>query len=384
MRKALKLLLIVCLIAGLMPVAKLAAKADVVDDMDKLFRTTIAEVFDYENISETQITAEKNNLYDVDLNELGMCYDFTYESERGFALIILDDEEIKVSEIYTNESSPYSKDYKSIYVTQGVYWYYIDGVYYDCITNIRISETALQELSLSAFRGMPELQYSTETVNYLYRTENKYNILSSIPAYIYGKDNGCVPIAGTNLIAYYDKTYTNLIPNYEPGKTVLGTYRFNQQNETMEGVYDQLHVDMGTNIGGAGTTALQFRSGFQKYVKRAGYSVSFDNLMSWGNFDFSAAKSAVQAKKGIALFIHKYKALTITQNDNQDVLTYEYTNSDHAIAGFGCLEVNYTFADDSTRTDKYIHGSLGLGIYKTGYINVDMVDIATALAITIS
>ena len=116
---------------------------------------------------------------------------------------------------------------------------------------------------------------------------------------------------------------------------------------------------MGTNTNGAGTSVSQFKNGMKSYINKHGYSVSFQSLMAWGKFTFSSG-------------------------DNYEILSYEATNGNHAVAGFGCLEVEYTLADNTIRTDKYVHCSLGVGLYLNGYVNINMVKINDALAITIS
>ena len=246
-----------------------------------------------------------------------------------------------------------------------------------------ISEETIETVSETAYFGAIELKYSSEQINYTYRSETPYNILWSIPTYDYGKLNGCVPIAGTNLIAYLDKTYPNLIPDYEPGTSFLGRYSFKSGNDTIYAVSDILYADMGATIS-SGATISDFRSGMKKYVNRQGYNISFSSLMSWGKIKFDTAKSVVQQGKPIALFLSGHTSTTITTGEGYDMLNYETSNGNHAVAGFGCLEVTYTFSNNSTRTDRYIHCAMGVGIYQNAYLNVGSAKINEALAITIS
>lgn len=354
------------------------------DTLDALFKTTLEGILEQENVEETVVSAKKDMLYDIDLNDLGIQYSFQYGEEKGFAILI-DNGSPKVAEVYMDAISPYPENGSSkIYVTQGVYWYSNDKGTYDCVSGLSVSEEAKESIAETAYMGTLDIQYSSERVDYLHRSERPYHILSSIPLYSYGLSNGCVPIAGSNLIAYYDKTYPNLIPDYDAGTLVFGRYRFKTQNETTMALSETLHAEMGTNTDRAGTTVAQFKSGMKSYINKHGYSVSFQSLMSWGKFKFDSAKSVVQEEKAIALFVQNYKATTFSGDENYEILSYEATNGNHAVAGFGCLEVEYTLIDNTIRTDKYVHCSLGVGLYLNGYVNIDMVKIDDALAITIS
>ena len=73
------------------------------NEIDRLFESTITEIFDYEQTEGgAKVEAEKELLYDINLCELGVLYDFAYKDKEGFAIII-DDGDVKVTEIYTDE-----------------------------------------------------------------------------------------------------------------------------------------------------------------------------------------------------------------------------------------------------------------------------------------
>lgn len=352
------------------------------DELDHLFQSTLNSILDQELVGETIVSAQKEKLYDVDLNELGLIYSFEYADSEGFAMLI-DDGTPKITEVCMDAVSPYSdKVNQKIYVTEGMYWQYDGSRYYECSSGLPISEEAIETVSETAYHGAINLQYASEQIDYLYRSETPYNVLFSIPVYFHGHYGGCGPVAGTNLMAYYDKFHPNLIPNYEPGKIVFGFYVFNIENETTDAVGEALYADMGTDE--SGTTIPQFKSGMKKYINRQGYSVGFESLKSWGNFKFDQAKTAVQSNKALAVFLNGYRGITIHQNDGYDMLGFEYTSAKHVIAGFGCLEVNYTLTNNTTRTDRYIHGSMGVGLYPNAYINVDTAKIDEALVLNIS
>lgn len=362
----------------------ISTKAEVrYNEIDRLFENTITKIFDYEQTEGgAKVEAEKELLYDINLCELGVLYDFAYKDKEGFAIII-DDGDVKVTEIYTEGKNPYSKEnVKNVYVMEGMYWYSERGNYYESETGTEIGKETLEKVSESAYKGVEKLQYDTERVEFIYRTEKPYNVLSSIPTCTYGHLGGCVPIMGTNLIVYYDKTYTNLIPNYEPGRNILGRYRFNVENETTAALTDTLQKDMGTDENG--TTISEFQAGLRSYVKRQGYNVSFSSIMTSGKVNYEKAKTIVLQNKALAIFMSGYKGTTIVTNEGYDLLEYEYTKASHAVVGFGCLEVKYTLSDNSSRTDKYIHCSMGVGLNTNGYININTSNIDNVLEVTIS
>ena len=223
-----------------------------VDELDMLFQTTLEGILDREKVKETVISAKKDMIYDINLHDLGIQYRFEYGNEKGFAILI-DNGSPKVAEVYMDANSPYPDNGSlKIYVTQGIYWYSDENGIYDCISRLSVSEEAIESVAEAAYKGTIDIQYSSERVDYIHRSETPYHILSSIPLYSYGLSNGCVPIAGSNLIAYYDKTYSELIPNYEAGTLVFGRYRFKTQNETTMALSETLHAEMGTNTNGAG------------------------------------------------------------------------------------------------------------------------------------
>ncbi len=362
-----------------------ASASGIYDEFDRLFISTVSEIFDYEETADTIVSAEKTELYDIEISHLGLQYSFEYAGLGGFAIIIMDGGLPVVAEITTDAEAPFENpELTNVYVSHGVYWEY-DGIdYYDCVSGLPVDPESVEAMKEKAFFGGGSINYDSERVDYLYRSENRYNVLSSIPIYNYGGYNGCAAAAGSNLIAYYDKTYTNLIPNYDPGNLLFGNYRFKVANATTNALAETLFNDMGTNSIVPGTTITQFRSGMSAYINRQGYSVSYTSLFSFGSLNYENAKTAVLNGKAIALFMAGFRNVTFTNENGYDILHYEFTDTNHVSVGLGCLEVNYTLPNYSTVTHKYIHSSIGVGIYRNGYINIATTDIDEALVVNVS
>ena len=133
----------------------ISTKAEVrYNEIDRLFESTITEIFDYEQTEGgAKVEAEKEWLYDINLCELGVLYDFAYKDKEGFAIII-DDGDVKVTEIYTEGKNPYSKEnVKNVYVMEGMYWYSDRGNYYESETGTEIGKETLEKVSESAYKG---------------------------------------------------------------------------------------------------------------------------------------------------------------------------------------------------------------------------------------
>lgn len=161
------------------------------DGADQLFYETLNKIFDNEKADIVTVSAEKERLYDIERNELGVAYDFTYGDKNGFAIVI-DDGELQVTEFYPEGASPYRQAKgQSVYVKQGMYWYSDGERFYDCETALPVSEKSVAQIKDDAYQGSVDAYYETERVDFLYRSENKYNILSSIPACEYGEESGC-------------------------------------------------------------------------------------------------------------------------------------------------------------------------------------------------
>jgi hypothetical protein len=350
--------------------------------MDALFRSTLNEILDYENADDAQITADKETLYDAELLPLGVLYSFTQAGTDGFAIIIYDGGPT-VTEVSLDAPSPFATEHTKVYIALQMYWYHDGAGYYDCVTGLKVADECIDEVKETAFSGSPQLQYDSETIYYIYRSENKYNVLTSIPIYNHAPLNGCAPIAGTNLVAYYDRLYPNLIPNYEPVNTFLGVWLFKGANSTTTALAETLHADMQTNVVQPGTTIPQFKNGLSIYAGRNGYSVGYTSVMRFGSLDYEQAKSVVTNNKALAIFMRGFRGTTFDSGNGNDHLMYEYATANHTVAGFGCLDVTYTLTNYQTRTDRYIHCSMGTGIHRNAYVNIATSQIDEALAIAI-
>lgn len=360
-----------------------------IEECDDVFLSTITELLDAENAGTTDIQASKVLLYDMDISPLGYIYDFANNDTSGFAVIINQDNEYECTEIYFDALDPYgelSQNTYPIYADTLTYIKYDGCNYYDAISGKELSPSAVNKLKEKSYKATGEaLNVTTETVNYTYKSKDKHSLAFSIPM-IYASVNdtsNCVPIAGANIIQFYDRYCTELIPNYSPGKPIGTLYRYNAPSNETAQIVNILSQKMGTKT--IGTTVEQFKEGMKKYCEEKGYSFAYTSCMSNNQFNYSSAKQQLKANKPIALFVEPYTIETINENNNQDVIGHYYMTGTHSMAVFGYLDITYTLTNGQNRTDSYMQVATGNSSIKSGYCKLSAnTTIDEALSISIS
>lgn len=347
------------------------------DEFDLVFKQAIAQTLDYENYDDAQIVANKELLFDTDNNQLGFVYDFTVNGNGGFAIVVNTQGFFEITELYLDALSPYAynDNVNNVYLALGQYAYFADGKLYLAESNVEISvEDGDAVLKAYSDYNTP-LTYESETINYTYRSVNDKNLSGRHPACeeMLNTSNGCVPVAGANIVQYYDRFSPNLIANFEPGTPFANTYFYKVDNSTMENVKIALANDMGTNNPNPGTTVTQFKDGMTKYCNDRGYTFSAQSCMSNGKFSYSIAKQKIDAGQPLVLFVEPFNIvkLTLQESSKLEYVDYIFGSIAHAMAAFGYNEVTYTFADGTTRTDYYLAVASGMSERARGYCNVN-------------
>ena len=222
------------------------------------------------------------------------------------------------------------------------------------------------------------------TVSYTNRTQDNYKLALTYPAYDLSVT--CVPKAATNIFGFYDKYFTDLIPNFEPGYMYYGYYRYYEAagaygNE----VATQLATDMGAVDQYDGVTVNEFKAGFQTYCSRKGLSASYSSCMSYGSFNFNTAKAQIDSGKPLIVFLSAYNMTTLSSSNNVDTLDMQTSTVPHAMAVFGYRSVTYTLSNGQTRVDNYLHTATGAPNPSTSLLNLSYyVDIDDAYSVSIS
>lgn len=353
---------------------------------DTLFLQTVYEL-SYDDLSGEAISASKELLLDVDLNELGYVYDFEINDVHGFAIVINTDDGFEVKELFLDAENPYANlagDY--VYIGSSVYAAFDGQDYYIANAGCTLTREELDELFPSAYSAGEGFTYSTTSISYTYRSVNAYNMAAKVPSYwLTSLTNSCAPAAGCNIVAYYDRYKTNLITGYTPGTALGASYIYKTNNATTNSVGSQLYTDMGTNSIVDGTTETQFLNGMTAYCSRQGYTFGYTSCMSGSSINYQSAKQMIDSGKPIALFLDVYNITTIAESTNLDTYSIMVGQLNHMMVGFGYKAIDYTLSNGSHRYESFLAVSTGIESTKSGFFNVNSnATVNAAYGVTIS
>lgn len=273
-------------------------------------------------------------------------------------MVISIDGQFVATEVFFNTENPYANipiSAKRVYVSVLFYIYYTDSFY--SIDNKFVETVRISEMSKIAFYSDDTIYDNyTEYVYFSNRAEIKHELTKRHPGLyeVGGLSSACAPIAGGNLIQYWDRYKTNLILDYTPGTTVGNLYLYKESSTTTDSMITQLFYDMGTSSNG--TTVSQFKQGISTYCKRQGYTASFTSCMFNGSFNYSIAKQKLLSGEPLALFLYTYTVNDFYTEEQSDCLTYKIGKGAHVMAGFGYKEVTYTLTNGGQRQE-FLHNS---------------------------
>ena len=338
-------------------------------DYDRVLLDTIDSLYgeEYDSIS---ITAD--TLYDLNLNSLGYSYSFSIDGEKGYAILVALVEEIRVTEIVFDATSPYEAIIGiPVYVVEMVYAEYVDNKY--VINGNEYTYAVLSEAYPNHYQGADNLTIGSYSISFVSKDEDEYKQALVTPSYFNrtGLTNTCACVAGVNLIAYFDRYQTNLIVDYAPGSAIGSLYRYKTSNTTIDGLVSQLYTDMGTNSTGVGTTVPEFVSGMQTYCSRVGYSIDFTDCKSGNAINYSLAKSNIIAGKPVVIFVSSFEAATVTENTNEDVYSTYSGQAYHTFVAFGYRDVTYTYSNNTTSQSNFLYVSTSFSDMLRAYLNVN-------------
>lgn len=365
-----------------------AVNYEMYDEADSVFIKTVDDILQDEETEDVRIVAEKEVIHDIDLNPLGLVYDFCVDDSAGYAIVLQQAEEFIVPEIFLDAVNPYKEvpdeNCKKVYLNTMSYLYYNEEGYFEPKTQLSVDTDILEQVYGSSYRGGGVPSYTSETISYTYRNENNTEIVKRHPAYYEDGvlQNACAAIAGTNIISYYDRYYENLIPNYTPGSKMGTMYLYKEQNGNVVSVMRQLNTDMQNK--GSGTTLSQFKSGMTKYVNTKGLAITYESCKTNGSLNLLKVKENIDEEKPIALFLSGFNLSTISVGSNTDSINYKLVDTNHVMVCFGIKEVSYQFANGSTQKNTYFQVASGLQSQARGYYQLNYNgQINEALAISI-
>ena len=355
--------------------ATFAASAEVkAEECDKIFATTINSLIDESDIANGKVSATRKPLYDISVEPLGYIYEFSLKDSDGYAIVINTDGKYIAQEVIPDGVSPYAESVgKCVYVGNMTYLEYDEGEYTFAGSDEVLPDAVVEYLAEDALYGDSGIVSGSTTVKVEFksRSDDNYLMALSIPDFTSSPYlSSCACLAGANIVAYFDRFSTELIPNYEPGYEYMGYYFYYGGASSVPDLVTQLYSDMGTTESN-GTTTAQFLSGMNKYVKRAGYTFSYSSVMSGGKLNYSSVKTSMKNNKPVALFLSGYNVAEIAMNDTYDSIAYYLFSANHVMVGFGYEDVTYTYASGAKENMQFLYVASGAHISPSGFFNIN-------------
>ena len=249
---------------------------------------------------------------------------------------------------------------------------------FSAFTPVAEEEERYADAPIVSTLANPQISFTTRTIVEEHDTDGgapKYTNAEGWP-------NACGPLAGTAIVAFYDRYYPNLIPGWESYYPETGTYRPQASSYTKE-VLDQLYILMRTNKGGFGVTESNFKSGLQTYVENHGYSASYTSVISDGSLDYSACKTAIDNNKVIALLIEPGVVYDIVEYSDHDTFIEYSITGNHVMYAYGYLRVKYYYGYLMIAERTYLKVSTGKSEIPSAYLLVNSSNVESAYIVNV-
>ncbi len=200
----------------------------------------------------------------------------------------------------------------------------------------------------SHYFGISTIYTTTETFSYSTKTTESYFINNSVPAYYDTADRAylCAPVAGANIIGFYDRYFPDLVPDIATGyaRGTRYTYYTMARYETqLQSLIDDLATRMGTSS--MGTSADAFCDGVTTYVASKNLSVSYTSLTDYYDdtqvFNIDRAIDQLNDGNPIVFFASGVNFTTFSDNGNTVLMTINAANDDHIFVAYGYQKVIY-------------------------------------------
>jgi len=221
--------------------------------------------------------------------------------------------------------------------------------------------------------------------------ETEYEGHKSVPSFGNGDPsltNICAPLAGTNIVGFYDRWCTNLIPNYDAGMTFSnGTYQYypymgyEAPKNTLLSLYNLMKTG---ELGG--TSSANFKSGLNSYVNRAGYNISYSSFYKSSNsVDLILLADAIRNNKVGLVMCSEYNYVsTISYNDSKAHIVKRNNGVGHMMMVYGYRIISYYKDNAMIRKDTFLNVCSSYSSSDKGYMQLyDYSKIDEALIVSI-
>lgn len=184
--------------------------------------------------------------------------------------------------------------------------------------------------------------------------------------------NTCACVAGANIVGFYDRYYSNLIPDFEPGIQRPTAYIYTSMGvltATKQSVINTLYDLMGVNSIENGASQAQYQNGLAQYVDDHGYDLSFSSVMSGTSINLSALQAALSQEHAVTLYVSGYALSAVADSDNTLIVASTTYNSNHIMVIFGMEHVVYYDTNDNVLADNiYLYVATGNNLDNPVYI----------------
>ena len=196
-----------------------------------------------------------------------------------------------------------------------------------------------------------------------------------------GYANACGPLAGTAIVAFYDKYCPNLIPDWESFYPTTGKYRLQEAN--VRPVLDELYTLMQTNVKGDGVSESEFKTGLSTYVINHGYSIEYENARSSSWLNYNACKTAIDSNNVVVLFTTPGDVIDLGKFSDHDTATSISIAGNHIMYAFGYIRIKYYNDNGLFRTDTYLKVSTGRSSMTFALFRVDSSNVEAAYRVIV-
>ena len=216
--------------------------------------------------------------------------------------------------------------------------------------------------------------YASETISFTKREfVERQTTDGGCPQFwqISGLTNACGAVAGAEIVAFYDKYYPELIPNWTSYYTASGKYR-SQDSTHVPALMNSLYTLMRTNVDDVGVSKTDFLNGLKSYVNGQGYSISYQDVKSGQSVNYAQCKNAIDNNKVVALLVYPTSIYDMSNGTSSDTIMSISISGAHIMVAYGYCQIKYYNASGAFRTDTYLMvatgqpGGLPTALYKVG------------------
>lgn len=231
-----------------------------------------------------------------------------------------------------------------------------------------IETNAMDDTMYKRRGGGTPIDWDNIRIDYAYTVVDEAYTDPALP-YAYDSGISCGITAAGNTVIWYDRTLTNLIPNFTPATYFLGRWIWASSNSEVQTMYNGLEVLMGNN-GINGVTIAQYKEGLQDYVNLKGYDINYSQVRSNNNALTNNFETAIANNKLVSLFLSSYNICTIYPGDGYEAVSLTQYAGAHIMTACGYRDIKYYDANNNLlRHDYYV--SVQTGFQSLGWIRMN-------------